>query len=116
MATRRTAARDHVPVRLVAAPPDGPPHRVLRGAVVEALAGPPGPELLTPLIELAGTELSARERTETVTAWRAVPSGSVHDCAPAPVVPGWGERRPGWSGAAGGTMVEPRALHDHDAA
>ncbi len=44
------------------------------------------------------------------------PSGSVHGCAPAPVVPGWGDRRPGWSGVAGRATVEQRALHDHDAA
>ncbi len=58
--------------RLAVVEPDGPAHRVLREAVVEALAAPPGPELLTTLIALAGEKLSARERTETVKAWRAM--------------------------------------------
>ncbi len=55
-----------------AAPHDGSAHRVLRPSVVEALALPPGPELLTTLTTLAAEDLSARERTEVVVAWRSM--------------------------------------------
>ena len=49
----------------------GEPHRrLLREEVATALSAPVGPELLAVLVDLAGRSLSARERCESVVAWR----------------------------------------------
>ena len=69
MSNTRTGATDG-PVPPAAPGADGPHQRLLREEVATALSAPVGPGLLAVLVDLAGRSLSARERCESVVAWR----------------------------------------------